>query len=1004
MIGHDMSPTSALAARKKVHAVTIATRAKDTSEKNSKTIQFIDELLEHGASGDSSLVYGMWAGKDEVVKHMLTHENMLHRLSPETRVPLDERGLDGIGNGETALIAAVFINNVAMIRFLLEECDPPARTDAMYEDDFYRGETALHVAAAQGFVETAALLIEHGAPLDGVIRNVQRMPRVPKWRIPGWIEHRVEGSFFDPRKNTNKVCYIGETPLSFAACMGHRSMVALLLRMGADPNVKDGQGNTVLHMMVLRDNRPLEERCLFFGACVENGADPTIQNNEGYTPLLLTIRQGNRRFFEQVVNTTKRNLWCFGKVASYAYSVQYIDSAAYRDHLKEEKERVREDAACKIQSSARGKRTRQMIYERAKRAGINPQILSRCSKRMTNSKTKLKKLKNRSKILVRSGSNAAASLVAIAANKIHDQAAAAAKAVEHAAQDGIMLLNELVEEVDNVLLDDEQEKARDMERDLENFKKSQKDGVFFMTLRQQRRRKIVCHSSGIEMILRYKQLYFLEVNIVHELLEDKWRKYGKRMHNFAAFYYAVYLLIVSCTMLMRPWREPWMYHFSSHGSEWTRLLLECTMMLSVALGIRNELQEKSTEGWRHYFTNMWNILQWLHFGSVITIAVGRVIMIVATWDDRARYGKMSVNDLIDELRDGQGLALAMMLETPAVITACVSSFTYALYFMSTMKSVGPLLVMLYQMIVTDMVVFFYIYSITFLGISLSFYTLYQTQDLSLMDSLFMTFRLLLADFDWDHIESGSDFPVWTILMFIFVIILTSIILLNLLIAMFSSTYSNTIEHATMQWRLQWAKTIIRMEKQLSLKQLKTLEILYPRSELVTVVDKQQEEDRVSNILDQPDAALIEDADQSLVLPHRRSNNGLLLGANLRNLKRKRRSDEDEMQKTILQALRSEQDRALLATNPEDALRKAANKGGGIAMRGLLAKKGSLMNLNISQSSGWLDGRRKSMRNLAKRTPAMPIREQLEMVAPMVHGRSRARSVSPTRGFSMWNKS
>lgn len=50
------------------------------------------------------------------------------------------------------------------------------------------------------------------------------------------------------------VCF-GEYPLSFAACLGQEECVRLLLAKGANPNLQDTNGNTVMHMLVIHDKK-----------------------------------------------------------------------------------------------------------------------------------------------------------------------------------------------------------------------------------------------------------------------------------------------------------------------------------------------------------------------------------------------------------------------------------------------------------------------------------------------------------------------------------------------------------------------------------------------------------------------------------------------------------------------------------------------------------------------------------------------------------------------------
>ena len=48
--------------------------------------------------------------------------------------------------------------------------------------------------------------------------------------------------------------YYGEYPLAFAASFGHEEIYDYLINHGADPNLQDTFGNTVLHVLVINNN------------------------------------------------------------------------------------------------------------------------------------------------------------------------------------------------------------------------------------------------------------------------------------------------------------------------------------------------------------------------------------------------------------------------------------------------------------------------------------------------------------------------------------------------------------------------------------------------------------------------------------------------------------------------------------------------------------------------------------------------------------------------------
>ena len=53
--------------------------------------------------------------------------------------------------------------------------------------------------------------------------------------------------------NYEGLAYFGEYPLAWAACCGNESAYNLLVDRGADPNLQDVFGNTILHMVVICD-------------------------------------------------------------------------------------------------------------------------------------------------------------------------------------------------------------------------------------------------------------------------------------------------------------------------------------------------------------------------------------------------------------------------------------------------------------------------------------------------------------------------------------------------------------------------------------------------------------------------------------------------------------------------------------------------------------------------------------------------------------------------------
>lgn len=78
--------------------------------------------------------------------------------------------------------------------------------------------------------------------------------------------------------------YFGETPLAFAVCTNQPDSVRLLCAFKADPNTKDTNGNTTLHMCVIHEFKEMLELLHSLGGKLH------ITNNQRLTPLGLAAK------------------------------------------------------------------------------------------------------------------------------------------------------------------------------------------------------------------------------------------------------------------------------------------------------------------------------------------------------------------------------------------------------------------------------------------------------------------------------------------------------------------------------------------------------------------------------------------------------------------------------------------------------------------------------------------------------------------------------------------
>ncbi|XP_037824937.1 uncharacterized protein LOC119613071 [Lucilia sericata] len=187
---------------------------------------------------------------------------------------------------------------------------PRLALDVM-EGEEYLGASALHLAIAYSNNELVADLIEAGAD----------------------INQRAIGSFFLPRdqqranpaKSTDYegLAYMGEYPLSWAACCANESVYNLLIDHDADPDAQDSFGNMILHMVVVCDKLDM------FGYALRHPKTPAkngIVNDSGLTPLTLACKLGRAEVFREMLELSAREFWRYSNITCSGYPLNALDT------------------------------------------------------------------------------------------------------------------------------------------------------------------------------------------------------------------------------------------------------------------------------------------------------------------------------------------------------------------------------------------------------------------------------------------------------------------------------------------------------------------------------------------------------------------------------------------------------------------------------------------------------------------------------------------------------
>lgn len=119
------------------------------------------------------------------------------------------------------------------------------------------------------------------------------------------------------------LAYLGEYPLSWAACLDDKVTYNLLIRHGADPNLQDTFGNMILHIIVAR------ERLMFYSFALKHPfrqARDDITNIYGFTPLTMACLLGRDKVFAEIIEIRCFEFWTYSIITCCGYPLNLIDS------------------------------------------------------------------------------------------------------------------------------------------------------------------------------------------------------------------------------------------------------------------------------------------------------------------------------------------------------------------------------------------------------------------------------------------------------------------------------------------------------------------------------------------------------------------------------------------------------------------------------------------------------------------------------------------------------
>ncbi|XP_030077993.1 transient receptor potential cation channel subfamily V member 1-like [Microcaecilia unicolor] len=289
-----------------------------TTSCTEKSFQLYDQrrIFDAVSEGCNEELEGLLGYLRKTLKHLTDEEFK----EPETGKTCLLKAMLNLKNGKN--------NTIPMLLEVAEKTDSLKEfVNAAYTDNYYRGQTALHIAIERRNMYLVELLVQHGAD----------------------VHAKADGEFFRQAKGRPGF-YFGELPLSLAACTNQINIVKYLLQNPYQPariTEQDSMGNTVLHALVeVADNTKENTKfvvqmyndILILGAKIS----PTVRlegilNKKDLTPLTLAAKTGKigvlayilrREIKEPKCSHLSRKFteWAYGPVHSSLYDLSSVDT------------------------------------------------------------------------------------------------------------------------------------------------------------------------------------------------------------------------------------------------------------------------------------------------------------------------------------------------------------------------------------------------------------------------------------------------------------------------------------------------------------------------------------------------------------------------------------------------------------------------------------------------------------------------------------------------------
>lgn len=278
-----------------------------------KTIEYVNKKINlnfnaTNENGDTFLIAASRQGSLKIVKSLIGYGADINAKNNDGRTALMltsnleiaklliDSGADvnaKNNNGGTALTRAVYWDKLEVAKLLIDN-----GADVNAKDDEF-GQTALTQAVNWDRLEIAKLLIDNGADTKN---SLTYLTSVTKWEMVKLligngadINARGSGMFGNPPLIIGVINYMDNGPLLYYEYSEILEKIKFLIDKGADVNVKDNIGRSVLEKTIDMLNIQHWELVLeIVKLLVDNGANINAKDKNGNTALTYAKRKGNK--------------------------------------------------------------------------------------------------------------------------------------------------------------------------------------------------------------------------------------------------------------------------------------------------------------------------------------------------------------------------------------------------------------------------------------------------------------------------------------------------------------------------------------------------------------------------------------------------------------------------------------------------------------------------------------------------------------------------------------